>query len=238
MGVAIGRSTTGAIGGVAKAAPPPGTAESVANVTETIGKLGKVGQVPLGRAVKVGAGGAAVLGAGGLAASAIGNVTGGLLTNREREFNERVERIGDKASTAARAAFQEEANAGGAWSDPTWPARLHAMLTRQGERPKFAVDAGIPARNSPEEYTSEELRTGWIAWLYGHRGPAVSKPLTAKEKAAVEKYLRERAAKRPRRRGSSGMDPGYATREEIARYGTGEQETYDRSDPALIPKQP
>ncbi len=194
------------------AAEAPGVATAAAGQAARGGldeALGRVGEMSVKRVVKgagTAAAGGALLGAGGLAAYTVGSFAVGALTNREKALTEQVARLADKSTTAANAMLQTEADTGGAWADPTWPARFHAMLTRQGSKPLWAADMEVHER--PEDYSTAELRSGWIGWLYG---PTAARPLTPQEQAAVPKYLRDRPAGRRRRPSDSelGQYPGF-----------------------------
>jgi len=196
-------------GGLAAEAPGVATAAAQAARGGLDEALGRVGEMSVKRVVKgagTAAAGGALLGAGGLAAYTVSVAAKNLLTNREKALTEQVARLADKSTTAANAMLQTEADTGGAWADPTWPARFHAMLTRQGSKPLWAADMEVHER--PEDYSTAELRSGWIGWLYG---PTAARPLTPEEQAAVEKYLRDHPAGRRQRPSDSelGQYPGF-----------------------------
>jgi hypothetical protein len=145
MGMGSAKGTTGVIGGVAKAAPPPGAAVAA----EAAGGIGTAGKVALGAGAAAGA---------GLAARA-------LFTNREKQFARTVSKFGDKGDAAVRASLDNEAAQGGAWNDPTWPARLHRMLTfRSDHKPPWAAD--VVVRERREDYTTEGLRAAWLGYFH------------------------------------------------------------------------
>lgn len=151
---------------------------------EAAGKLGKIGD--LGGVGKAALGVGAVA-AGGFALNAAIDAYG---SKRERDFAKMVSEGMVSTSASLRASLDQEAAGGGAWADPSWPTRMHGMVTfRSGSKPVWAADVAV--RSKPEDYTREELRAAWLRYMFAN-GAALERNLYLERQAEMERHLRQR----------------------------------------------
>jgi len=169
MGMGSGRSTTGLIGGVAKAAPPPGAAAGAAGV---VGRAAKVGGAAEAAAAGLSTTSKVALGAG--AAAGAGLAARAYFTYREQQLAKQVAQLGDQGDTQLRASLEKEAAAGGAWRDSSWPYRLRGYLLRsdharaQAGNPEFTHDAQADIAGWDEAF----LRRQWTRYFLGDAAAA------------------------------------------------------------------
>ncbi len=170
MGMGGGRSTTGVIGGVAKAAPPPGAAAGAAGV---VGRAAKVGGAAQAAAGGIGTAGKAALAAGGVAG--VGLAARAYFTKRERDLASEISELHDQGDTQLRASLEKEAAAGGAWNDPSWPYRLRGHLLRsdyaraQAGNPELTGDAHQDIAGWDQAF----LRREWTRYFLGTAGESL-----------------------------------------------------------------
>jgi hypothetical protein len=170
MGMGGGRSTTGVIGGVAKAAPPPGAAVEAAGV---VGRAAKVGGAAEAAAGGISTAGKVALGAGAAAGAGLG--ARAFFTHREQQLATQIAGLRDQGDAQLRASLEKEAAAGGAWRDSSWPYRLRGYLMRsddaraQAGNPQFTRDAQADIAGWDQAY----LRREWVRYFLGSAGESL-----------------------------------------------------------------
>jgi len=86
-------------------------------------------------------------------------------------------------------AWEKEAAKGGAWRDPSWRGRLHALLSSRDDEPLWAGD--LQARKRPSDYSLEELKRGYLRYFGGEGSPLESsKSRPSRRQSTADERLR------------------------------------------------
>jgi hypothetical protein len=167
MGMGGGRSTTGVIGGVAKAAPPPGAAAGAAGVVGRAAKVGGAAEAAAGgisTATKVALGAGATVGAGAAA--------GAFLRDQHRKRWESIQRQAVQADRTIQEQLEHErpwlgaravTKSGRAW----WARHARQIGQSPGDAPWWADSSQIRIKFTSGELqlTEETLKPLWLEWM-------------------------------------------------------------------------